>query len=231
MAGKSLPRSWDDGAVLVVDAIIKLADRYGKRFADAEAVRQRCKDAYDRAKSAPQADSTPGSGTPVPGIDATAAPVEAAPRRAANDGPEPAKPGPEPSSVRWWRARYAVSAVAVFAVLTVVVALILLPHRDASNCIDRSNIVPWGTSEIHVCAADGQGNYFTQTTTKTTNKTAGYCVRWRIVWENHPDTPTPLACLQKDVKYSNNRLKGVTGVQDAFFEEIPQPTGMHPTSP
>jgi hypothetical protein len=143
LAGKSLPRSWDDGAVLVVDATIKLAARYGKRFADEEAVRQRCKDAYDRAKRAQQADSSSGSGALLAGIDATAAPAEVAPRCAADDRPEPAEPGSEISLIRWWRAKYAVSAAAIFAVLIVAAALILLLHRNASNCLDRARDTPW----------------------------------------------------------------------------------------
>jgi len=78
LAGKSLPRSWDDGAVLLVEAIIKVAARYGKRFPDEEAVRQRCKDAYYSAKSVQSANGTPGSCTPIQDVDATAGSVEAA---------------------------------------------------------------------------------------------------------------------------------------------------------
>ena len=51
LAGQGLPRSWDDGAVRLVDAIIKFAARCGKRFPDEEAVRQRCK-AYYSARTA-----------------------------------------------------------------------------------------------------------------------------------------------------------------------------------
>lgn len=85
LAGKSLPRSWDDGAVLVVDAIIKLAARYGKRFPDEEAVRQRCKDAYYSAKSAQPANGTSSGCTPVLGVAATAGSAEAASRCAPDD--------------------------------------------------------------------------------------------------------------------------------------------------
>lgn len=128
LAGKSLPRSWDDGAVLVVDAIIKLAARYGKRFPDEEAVRQRCKDAYENAKNPPRVNGTPGSGITLPGVEATADPADAASWRSAVDEPGPAgsEAGSAPYSPSRWRGKYTVSAIAVFAVMTVTVALTLL---------------------------------------------------------------------------------------------------------
>jgi hypothetical protein len=124
LAGRSLPRSWDDGAVLVVDAIIKLAARYGKRFPDEEAVRQRCKDAYESAKNTSQ---VPG-GAPLPGIGATADPADAASWRSADDEPGPVGPVPEAGSAAHSssRGRGKYAAVAGFAVVTVAVLLTLL---------------------------------------------------------------------------------------------------------
>lgn len=220
LTGKSLPRSWDDGAVLVVEAIIKLAARYGKRFADEQAVRQRFKDAYARAKNAQQVDSHSDNGTPVPSVDATAAaPAEAAPRCTTNDEPEPTEPGLETSStsIRWWRAKYGVAAVAVFAVLTVAVALTLLPHQDAEHCLHKTSITPWGAGDIHVCP--GQGSYFGST--NTTDKTPdGYCVWWRITWKNKTETHTPEVCEKPKgiISFNPDAPDGVSGAWNAFLE-------------
>jgi hypothetical protein len=121
LAGKSLPRSWDDGAVLVVDAIIKIAARYGKRFPDEEAVRQRCKDAYDSAKSTPQSIGVPTSGTPILDLRATEGLAEGAPSRAASDEPGPSGSVPGSAALSGWRTSvYAVVAVVVFAILAIV---------------------------------------------------------------------------------------------------------------
>ncbi|MBV9141901.1 MAG: helix-turn-helix transcriptional regulator [Pseudonocardiales bacterium] len=215
--GKSLPRSWDNGAVLVVDAIIRLADRYGKRFADEEAVRQRCKDAYGTARSAQQANNTSGTSARVPGIDATTPPAEAA----ADDGPEPAQSDSQTPSARWWRAKRTVLAVAMCAVLTVAVALILLLH-PTRGCLDKSSITSWEVSEVHVCASNGRGRY--SGSIHTTDKAAdSSCVRWRIVWDNKPDTYTPQACPQKheNTKFDSDPPAGVSGVRDAFLERVP----------
>lgn len=225
LGGKSLPRSWDDGAVLVVDAIIKLAARYGKCFPDEEAVRQRCKDAYGKARSAQHANNTSGSGAPVPGIDATAAPAGVASRCAAEDGLEPAEPESETSSIRWWRPKYAVSTIAIFAVLAVAVALILLLHPTRSSCLNNSGNTPWGTGEIHVCASNGQGIY--SGSTHTTDKTAdGYYVRWRIVWDDKPDTYTLEACPQGNAQIDHEVAVGVSGVKKAFLERVRDTEGI-----
>lgn len=121
LAGKSLPRSWDDGAVLVVDAIIKLAARYGKRFPDEDAVRQRCRDAYYSAKNAQQ-----GIGcVPVPNVTATAGAVEAASQISSDDGSVPAS-GIAVSLPGRWATKHAVSAIVFSAVLAIIMALTAL---------------------------------------------------------------------------------------------------------
>jgi len=230
LTGKSLPRSWDDSAMPVVDAIIKVADRYGKRFPDEEAVRQRCKDAYESAKSAQQANGTSGSDAPVLGIDVTVVRAEAASPCAADNGPKPVgsiqEPGSATSSVRRGRAKYAVSAVAIFTILIVAVALILLLHptslvgsvQAASGCLDRIGGTSWGAGEIHVCASGGQGSYSGYTTDKEGD---GHCVRWRIDWDNKPDSHTPWACPQGGTtKFNFNAPAGVSGVKNAFLERV-----------
>ncbi|MGH3775146.1 MAG: RICIN domain-containing protein [Pseudonocardiaceae bacterium] len=130
LAGKSLPRSWDDGAVLLVDAIIKFAARYGKRFPDEEAVRQRCRDAYYSARSAQPVNSTPGSVTPLSSVEVIAGSAETASRCAADDGSGPVGSAPESGSVAslpgGWRAKRTVLAVLVFAILAGTVSLTLL---------------------------------------------------------------------------------------------------------
>lgn len=233
LAGKSLPRSWDDGAVLVVDAIIKLATRYGKRFADEEAVRQRCKDAYDRARKAQQENSITGSGTPLPEIAATATPTESASRYTTADEPDSEEPESGTASVRRWRSRYSFLAVSIFTVLVVVVcvALILLLHP--TNCLDhldQSSNTPWGTGEIHVCVGNGEGNYYgsIQTLNKELDDS---CVRWRIIWDGEPPTYSPKACTQGVTNFKRDTLKDVSRIQGAILEKVPPPTGMLPTSP
>lgn len=230
LAGKSLPRSWDDSAMPVVEAILKLAARCGKRFPEEEVVRQRCRDAYESAKSAQQANGTSGSGAPVPGIDATAVPAEATSRCAADDGPEPVGSvqewGSATSSVHRRRAKYAVSTAVIFAILIVAVALILLPHptplagsvQAASGCLDRTGDTSWGAGEIHVCASGGQGNYSGYTTDKEGDD---HCVRWRIDWDNKLASHTPWACPQGGTtKFNFNAPAGVSGVRNAFLERV-----------
>jgi hypothetical protein len=120
LAGRSLPRSWDDSAVLVVDAIIKLAARYGKRFPDEEAVRQRCKDAYARAKRLRHSNDPSGSPTATASLDVTVVLTDAAPP-SADDVPEPGSVSGVRSVVSLlgaWR-KYATWAVAIFTTLTV----------------------------------------------------------------------------------------------------------------
>jgi hypothetical protein len=129
-----------------------------------------------------------------------------------------------PSSIRWWRPKYAVSSIAIFAVLTVAVALILLLHPTLSSCLNKSINNPWGTGEIHVCASNGQGSY--SGSTHTTDKTAdGYYVRWRIVWDNKPDTYALEACWQGSAQMDVKGLAGVSGVTDAFFERVQDTAG------
>jgi hypothetical protein len=59
--------------------------------------------------------------------------------------------------------------------------------------------------------------------THTKDKTEdGHCVRWRIIWDNHPDTLTQGACPQDTMmKVSKDGLNGVSGVQDAILEQFP----------
>lgn len=121
LAGKSLPRSWDDGAVLLVDAIIKIAARYGKRFPDEEAVRQRCKDAYYSAKRIPQLNGIPANYPAVPSGATTAD------QRAADD--EPGGSVPEPKYLAFLagggRAKRVFSIASVVAVSAMASASIL----------------------------------------------------------------------------------------------------------
>ncbi|MGH3822840.1 MAG: RICIN domain-containing protein [Pseudonocardiaceae bacterium] len=127
LAGKSLPRSWDDGGVLLVDAIIKIAARYGKRFPDEEAVRQRCKDAYDSAKSAQPANGTPAGCPPISGVIAAAGSEDAASWSATDSGPGSVATVPGPAaSPTWWRTRRTGWAVLAGAILASTVTLTLL---------------------------------------------------------------------------------------------------------
>lgn len=128
LAGKSIPRSWDDGAVLLVDAIIKLAARYGKGFPDEDAVRQRCMDAYYNAKSAQEVNDTPNICTTAP-VTPAAGGEKVASQHAAGDEPAPVESVPESSyptfSARGWHTKRTAPVVAVFAMLTIAAALIL----------------------------------------------------------------------------------------------------------
>lgn len=221
-------RRGTDGQLAV--EFLKLAARYGKRFPDEEAVRQRCKDAYESAKSAQQTNGTSGSDAPVPVVDATAVPAEATSRCAADDGPGPVgsvrEPGSATSSVRRRRTKYAVSAVAIFTILIATAALILLLHptplagsvQAASGCLDRTGGTSWGAGEIHVCAGGGQGSYSGYTTDKEGD---GHCVQWRIDWDNKPDSHTPWACPQGGTtKFNFNAPASVSGVKNAFLERV-----------
>jgi hypothetical protein len=90
--------------------------------------------------------------------------------------------------------------------------------QAASSCLTKSTNTPWGAGEVHVCAGDGQGRYFGSTTNKAVDV---YCVRWRIVWDNKPDTYTPKACPQSGTKtFDQNAPTGVSGVMNAFLEEV-----------
>lgn len=50
LRGSGLPRSWDDGADVVVTALFKIAVQNRRPIEDEEASRSRCRDAYHRAK-------------------------------------------------------------------------------------------------------------------------------------------------------------------------------------
>jgi hypothetical protein len=107
------------------------------------------------------------------------------------------------------------------------VALILLLHPTPSSCLDNSINTPWGTGEIHVCASNGQGSY--SGSTHTTDKTAnGYYVRWRIVWNNKPATYTLEACPPlSSARLINHKVPvGVSGVENAFLEQVPDTVGI-----
>ncbi|MGH3830965.1 MAG: hypothetical protein ACRDRS_11035 [Pseudonocardiaceae bacterium] len=83
------------------------------------------------------------------------------------------------------------------------------------SCLDRSSIDPWGAGEIHVCAGDGQGGY-----SGNIKAADGYCVWWRIVWDNKPPTDTPKVCSQDGTQNFNGKApESVSGVQDAFLEQ------------
>jgi hypothetical protein len=162
LAGKSLPRSWARQCDAGGRRDHQLAARYDKRFSDEEAVRQRCKDAYESAKSAQQANGISGSNAPVPGIDATAIPSEAA-------------------SVRRKRAKYAVSAVAIFTILIATAALILLLHptplagsvQAASGCLDRTGGTSWGAARSTCVPVAAR--VATPATPRTKKETATVC--------------------------------------------------------
>ncbi|MGH3601387.1 MAG: RICIN domain-containing protein, partial [Pseudonocardiaceae bacterium] len=130
LAGTSIPRSWDDGAMLVVDAIIKLAARYGKSFPDEDAVRQRCMDAYHCARKAQQSNGAASFCAPIRGIDDVVSSKETASQGAADAGSVPAGSGPESrataSFMGRWGAHRIISGAVVSAVLTVIAVLILL---------------------------------------------------------------------------------------------------------
>lgn len=89
------------------------------------------------------------------------------------------------------------------------------PALAASGCIVKSSVTRWGAGDIHVCAGDGQHSYF-----GNTKAAEGYCVRWRIVWDNEPDTYTPKACPQDGTTNFNRKApEGVSGVRNAFLEQ------------
>jgi hypothetical protein len=92
------------------------------------------------------------------------------------------------------------------------------PPQTMSSCLAKSSVTPWGAGEIHVCAGDGQGRYYGHTTDKAAD---GYCVRWRIVWDNNPDTYTTNACQQNITTDFNEKAPGgASGVIDAFLEQV-----------
>lgn len=136
LAGKSLPRSWDDGAVLLVDSIIKFAARYGKSFPDEDAVRQRCRDAYYCAKSAQQMNGNPGVDSSIlhGGV------ITDSGARCAADGPlVSVKSAPEAgivvNSAGGWRAKRTIWTGLVVTILagTVTLALLWWPGGKAAT--------------------------------------------------------------------------------------------------
>ncbi len=145
LAGKSLPRSWDDGAVLVVDAIIKLAARYGKRFPDEEAVRQRCRDAYYIAKNAQQENGTPSGCAPVQNVAGPAAAMEAVSHINSDDGSGEGPVGSVPASgtaaslMGRWRTKRAVSVVVFLAVVAITITLTMLWPAERSRATLPTN--------------------------------------------------------------------------------------------
>lgn len=91
------------------------------------------------------------------------------------------------------------------------------PAQVMSSCLDKASETSWGAGDIHVCAGDGQDSYYGH----TTDKAAGYCVWWRIVWDNNPDTYTTNACQQNITTDFNGKAPGgASGVNDAFLEQV-----------
>jgi hypothetical protein len=87
-----------------------------------------------------------------------------------------------------------------------------------SSCLAKSSITSWGAGEVRVCAGDGRGRYSGYTVDKAAD---GSCVRWRILWDNKPDTYTPQACPQSGTTtFDQNAPVGVSGVRDAFLEQV-----------
>ncbi|MGH3875284.1 MAG: hypothetical protein ACRDSR_27950 [Pseudonocardiaceae bacterium] len=215
----------------MVEAILKIAARRGKRFPDEEVMRQRCKDAYEIAKNTQQTDCTSSGSAPILAIDVTAVPweVDTMSRCVADDVPAPAGSVPEPgsatSSVRRRRATYAVLAAVVVAALTVTLILLLHPAlllgsaQTTSGCLDRPGDTSWGVGEIHVCVHSGQGSYSGYTRDKEEDD---YCVRWRIDWDDKPDSYTPEVCLQQGgpMKFNFEAPAGVSGIRNAFLERV-----------
>ena len=92
------------------------------------------------------------------------------------------------------------------------------PAQAAPGCIDRSGNASWGAGAIHVCADSGRGRYYGYTTDKQAD---GHCVRWRIDWDNKPDSYTPWACPKGDsTSFDQNAPAGVSGVRNAFLERV-----------
>ncbi|MGH3974504.1 MAG: hypothetical protein ACRDS9_14430, partial [Pseudonocardiaceae bacterium] len=90
--------------------------------------------------------------------------------------------------------------------------------QAGSGCFDRPGYASWGTGKIHVCASGGQGNYSGYT---TDNAADGHCVRWRIDWDNKPDSYTPWACPQgSTTEFNGNAPAGVSGASNAFLERV-----------
>lgn len=88
------------------------------------------------------------------------------------------------------------------------------PAKVMSSCLGKSSITPWGNGKIDVCAGDGQGSY-----SGNTKAADGYCVWWRIVWDNKLPTDTPKVCSQDGTQNFNGKApEGVSGVEDAFLE-------------
>ncbi len=92
------------------------------------------------------------------------------------------------------------------------------PAQAAPGCIERSGNASWGTGEIRVCASGGQGRYSGYTTDKDGD---GHCVRWRIDWDNKPDTFTPWACPKgTTTRFDAAAPAGVSGVVNAYLERV-----------
>ncbi|HSL08728.1 MAG TPA: hypothetical protein VK887_12260 [Pseudonocardiaceae bacterium] len=90
--------------------------------------------------------------------------------------------------------------------------------QAAPGCIERSGNASWGAGQIRVCAGGGQGSYSGYTTDKDGD---GHCVRWRIDWDNKPDSHTPWACPKgTTTNFNVEAPAGVSGVSNAYLERV-----------
>ncbi len=91
--------------------------------------------------------------------------------------------------------------------------------QAAPGCIERTGDTSWGAGKIEVCVSNGKGYYSGYTTDKEKD---GQCVRWRIDWDNKPDSYTPWACpdgTKTEFKYVQ-APEGVSGVVNAYLERV-----------